>query len=323
MKNINPNCVLNREFNTSDTLKCGDELLIQVDADAVKSKKVRLTTQLSISGKYTVISIGKKGVGSSRKLSDDLRNELVFDLKKDFEVLCESHSNALKDVSFGMIIRTECKDLDKSIAKDIIIKDAKEVFDKITSVFEKAKTRSLYTKIYDVNDNTDPMESALSEAKSFLEVRGHNEYKIIEDTGIHGISGKIDELSRNKVWLKSGAFLIIEQLESFNAIDVNTGKAIAGKKNIIEKINFEAADEILRQLRLRNLTGMILIDFINMDDNKSYERLIAYMKSKLRLESVHTNFVDITGLGIMELTRNKNNKTLKDTINSLKAVDNE
>ena len=168
-----------------------------------------------------------------------------------------------------------------------------------------------------------PENSSLDKARAFLRNRGINDFEVIEDTGIHGINSKIDSLRQNKIWLKSGAFLIIEQLESFNAIDVNTGKAIKGKKDISMAVNLEAADEIMRQVRLRNLTGMILIDFINMKDEKNYEILIGHMTELCRKDPIHTNFVDVTGLGIMELTRNKNDKSLKEILQEVEnAVDN-
>ena len=116
--------------------------------------------------------------------------------------------------------------------------------------------------------------------------------------------------------------MIIEQLESFNAIDVNSGKAIDKKKDSISKINYEAADEIFRQIRLRNLSGMILIDFINMKSSEDTEKLCSYVRALARKEPVHTEFIDITGLGIIELTRSKNDKTLKEVLqNTINAVD--
>ena len=151
----------------------------------------------------------------------------------------------------------------------------------------------------------------------YLNARGHKDITLIVDSGIHGINSKIDELLSNKIWLKSGGFIIIEQLESFNAIDVNSGKAIKGKSDISEKINLEAAEEIMRQIRLRNLSGMILIDFINMKKEEQYNTLIEHVKNLFKLDTVHNNYIDITGLGIMELTRNKNDKSLREIISSL------
>ena len=153
--------------------------------------------------------------------------------------------------------------------------------------------------------------------------RGIEDINVLENSVVYSPKADIDKLKQHKIWLKSGAFLIIEQLESFNAIDVNTGKAITGKKDIIRKVNKEAAVEIMRQIRLRNLTGMILIDFINMKDKADVEDLCSFVRSLCRKEDVHTRFIDITGLGIVELTRNKNDKSLKEILeNQNNSVDN-
>ena len=137
----------------------------------------------------------------------------------------------------------------------------------MSDLLQAARTRTIYSCLYsplsNENSEDDIQNITIRKALSFLKVRGYDDPQIIEDSGIHGIPSKIEELRSNKIWLKSGAFLIIEQLESFNAIDVNTGKAIKGKKDISYQVNLEASEEIMRQIRLRNLTGMILIDFIN------------------------------------------------------------
>ena len=103
---------------------------------------------------------------------------------------------------------------------------------------------------------------------------------------------------------------MIEQTEALNVIDVNTGKSINGKKNIIEKLNIEAMEESMRQIRLRNLSGMILIDFINMKDKDENNHLIDNIKAMTKLDPININFIDITGLGIIELTRKKTGKSL-------------
>ncbi len=158
----------------------------------------------------------------------------------------------------------------------------------------------------------------ISKAVSILKTKKIIDPPVATDSGICGINEKINDLTRNKVWLKSGAFLIIEQLESFNAIDVNSGKAIAGKYNIIKKVNLEAAEEIMRQIRLRNLSGMILIDFINMKEKSDYDELTDLIKRLCRQDTVHTRFIDVTALGIIELTRNKNDKSLKEVLLDIK-----
>ena len=304
LKSVLPACVVNRTIDDGKNIKAGDEIVVQVEVEKQKTKKTKLTTYIALSGKYNVITLGRNGVGASLKLDDQKRSDLIFSVKNEYKKLSSSYQDKLFGSSTGTIIRTNASDITKDQVLSQILEDAKECHDKLEAVLINARKRTVGSLLYSINTS---QNSLVDKAKAFLKGRGETEPKIIEDTGIHGIPSKIEELQRNKVWLKSGAYLIIEQLESFNAIDVNTGKAINGKKDIVKKVNMEAAKEVMRQIRLRNLTGMILIDFIRLS----------------RMDPVHTSFVDVTGLGIMELTRNKNDKSLKEILQDVeKAVDN-
>ncbi len=315
LKSICSSCVVNRDFKEGDFLRPGDMVIVQVDSEALKTKKTKLTTGLSISNTYTAITLGKRGIGASLKLNDEIREKVIQGLKAKYDF-------NIGDDTTGVIIRTSVIDILNDKYEEIIYEDSKTNFEKINSIIENGKTRTVGTLLYSPYSEN-PLNDHIDKAKAFLKSYGYEEVKIIEDSGIHGIPSKIEEFTRNKVWLKSGAYLIIEQLESFNAIDVNTGKAITGKKNIIDKVNMEAAEEIMRQIRIRNLTGMILIDFINMKGQESYNKLSDYIIQLSRKDPIHTNFIDITGLGIMELTRNKNDKSLKEILQDVeKAVDN-
>ena len=133
-------------------------------------------------------------------------------------------------------------------------------------------------------------------------------------TSLYKITSVMDELKSKTVWLKSGANIVIEHTEAMNVIDVNTAKSINDKSdNHILKVNLEAADEIMRQLRLRNLSGMILIDFIN-DSAENMEIVTDRVKELARLDDIKTDYIDITGLGIMELTRAKKGHPLHELI---------
>jgi ribonuclease G len=321
-------CVTNRDFADGDKLKNGDEVIVQIDAEAIKTKKVKLTTGVSFSGKYTVLTLGRTGVGASMKLDDTFRKKIIGVIKPEYNKLYDKYAEKLKDNSVGIIIRTEAGSLnehDEIELTKLILEDIDKNLAKLVKIIETGRSRTVYSLLYNPNtrddqsehDSEDILDISINKAKAFLKNRNITDAPVIQDNGIHGIPSKIQELTHNKVWLKSGAYLIIEQLESFNAIDVNTGKAIKGKADISEKVNMEAADEIMRQIRLRNLTGMILIDFINMKQQEQYERLIAHINSLCRMDSAHTSFIDITGLGIMELTRNKNDKSLKEILHFL------
>ncbi len=320
LKNIIPACITSKKSKADAVLKAGDEVLVQVDSEAIKTKKCKLTTGISLSGKYCVATLGRNGVGASVKLDDNCRKKLIDATKDKLITLAERYKEWLFGSDCGFIIRTSAADIMESQSDYIehIIADADTVLDRLSNILKDSRSRTIYSCIYSPlsvdGTESDILSLCIKKADAFLKVRGYSDAQIITDSGIHSITSKIDSLRTNKIWLKSGAFLIIEQLESFNAIDVNTGKAIKGKKDISFEVNLEAADEIMRQVRLRNLTGMILIDFINMKNTSEYDNLTAHIKDLCRLDPIHTSFVDITGLGIMELIRNKNDKSLKEIL---------
>ncbi len=321
LRNITGACVINRPFESGDALKNGDDVIVQVESEAVKTKKTKLTTNLSVSDDYVAVTLGKYGVGASIKLSDNIRTLLADEIKADYETIIQEYTDKLFGASAGVIIRTKASEIEDDKVRDVIESSFKSCLDKLAEILSEGRKRTLYSCVH-VSDSGST-DKLIESAEAFLKIRNESDYKIIEDTGIHGIKSAIEDLKHRKVWLKSGAYIIIEQLESFNAIDVNSGKAIKGKDDIAFKVNLEAINEIFRQIRLRNLTGMILIDFINMDDDEKYEELIHKVKSFCKYEQVHTVFVDVTGLGIMELTRNKNDKTLKEILKDVEeAVDN-
>ena len=127
---------------------------------------------------------------------------------------------------------------------------------------------------------------------------------------------QIDELLAKKVWLKSGAYLVIEKTEAMYVIDVNSGKNISKKENAeyIYQINMEAASEIMRQIRLRNLTGIIMIDFINMEDSAKDHALLQQLRVLAKKDFILTTIVDITALGLVEITRKKTTKSLAEQL---------
>ena len=128
---------------------------------------------------------------------------------------------------------------------------------------------------------------------------------------LYGIRGILDDLTSRRVWLDCGGNIIIEQLETLTFIDVNSAKNISPRGNNILNVNIEAAKEIARQLRLRNISGMILIDFINMKSDKDKSELIDMLKQYIKEDNTVCTFVDITKLGLVELTRKKIHKSLK------------
>ncbi len=325
-KSILSSNVCNREIASPDEIRQGDEVILQVETEAQKLKQAKLTSYISVSGKYSVITLGKKGLGVSLKLTSNVRDELSSELKETYQKLLKDKESELFGQSFCVILRTEILDLlnsgvSKEELSDLVYSDMSGNLKDLSTILKNGRTRTSSSCLY--KQENDTLDSHITKAKNFLTLQGIEDVNVINESVVYSIKTDIEKLMHRKIWLKSGAFLIIEQLESFNAIDVNTGKAISGKKDIIKKVNEEAALEIMRQIRLRNLTGMILIDFINMKDKDAVEDLCNYVRSLCRKEAVHTQFIDITGLGIVELTRNKNDKSLKEILeNHNNTVDN-
>ncbi|MBQ6415148.1 MAG: ribonuclease E/G [Butyrivibrio sp.] len=312
LKNVLGITVVNRQIGSSGELRQGDEIVLQVEAEPLKLKKAKLSSRISVSGRFCAVTLGRKGVGASLKLSEEKRTRLIDAGKKCYAELTQKFRSALYDTDFGVIIRTDADSLPDDELFDSIRDDMEACLNKICDILETAKSRKVFSCLLK-NDSADE-EFHISKAKAFIKTKTEDEPRILRESVVYSIKKDIEKLLLNRVWLKSGAFLVIEQLESFNAIDVNTGKAISGKGDVIFKVNMEAADEIFRQIRLRNLTGMILIDFINMKGKSDVQKLCDHVRSLARKEVVHTEFVDITGLGVIELTRNKNDKSLKEIL---------
>ena len=320
-KSILPCCVVNRKISSGKEIRQGDEIILQIETEALKLKKPKLSSYISVSGRYSVVTLGRKGVGASLKLESALREKLIDAVKSHYNELLSNTNDILASAGFGIIIRTEAAELPSEEALEFILSDILKCIDELEQILKEGRQRSLF---YCIKKNrSDDVEEHIQKAVNFLKSQGIDSYNVINDSVIYSLRQDIEKLRQNKIWLKSGGFLIIEQLESFNAIDVNSGKAVDRKKDTFQAINYEAAKEIFRQIRLRNLSGMILIDFINSKDKEESEKLCEYVRKLSAKEPVHTEFIDITGLGIIELTRNKNDKTLKEVLeNIINTVDN-
>ena len=136
--------------------------------------------------------------------------------------------------------------------------------------------------------------------------------KLLSLCNLYSFNAKISEALSRKVYLKSGAYITIDRTEALTAIDVNSAgcNSTHKKEETFYDINLEAAVEIARQLRLRNISGMIVVDFINMADEKHYDELAQCMKSALSEDLVHARFIDFTGLKLAEIIRSRSGKTL-------------
>lgn len=311
-------------------LRPGDELLVQVSRDAMKGKLPALTSNLNFTGRYLVLTTGDKKFGQSSKLAQEDRHRLSGWLKEEAE---------RPDKEFGIIVRTNAADASKEeilkelewlkgrYHKAVVQGRNRTCFSLVleTEPFYVAAVRDAYGRdldeiITDVPEIREMILGYLEEISPELKekLRFYQD-KLLPLYKLYRVETALDAIQKEKVWLNSGGFLVIQQTEAFVSIDVNSGK-YTGKKKMEEtfrKINLEAAAEISRQLRLRNLSGIILIDFINMENPDHREELFHVLQKLLRKDPIKSRAIDITPLHILEMTRKKVRRPVIEDIREL------
>lgn len=319
--------LLNRIYD--GRILAGDELLVQMEKEAIRTKEPVFTMNLSLPGKYCVVTNADSSKSVSSKLS-----------RQEREIL---RSHILMNTEYGIVVRTNAKELLAFNDFSFLTEECNFLAEQMNKILTEGIHRTCYSRIHkaaptyltELRDNkaleyeqivTD--DSALyEELKSFLHSYMPEEETFLslytdETLSLHklyGLNTKIQELLQPKVWMNSGAYLIIEQTEAMYVIDVNSGKNNSKKSSdsYVLSVNMEAAKEIMRQIRLRNLSGIIIIDFINMEDETMKEQLMQELKRLAKLDRIQTTIVDMTPLGLIEITRKKTKRSLKAQLESL------
>ncbi|MDF2800601.1 MAG: hypothetical protein K0S61_504 [Anaerocolumna sp.] len=317
---------LNPKKNSN--INVGDELLIQITKEDIKTKVPVATTNLNFTGKYVVLVHGKPGIGISSKIPD-------VKLRKQLKQIVQPYNNDI----YGLIVRTNAA----YVTKELI----EEEINTLEGIYKEVKERGSHKTAFSLvssapagylcdirdslsistdeilTDNSEIYEEILDYLKTYqkedLSKLIFFQDKLISLSNLYGIKTKLENALRKKVWLKSGGSIIIEPTEALTVIDVNTGKAISGKKqpkDTFLKINLEAAIEIAKQIRLRNLSGILIIDFIDMEEEDSKLKLMKELEELFKRDPVKTILVDMTALNLVEVTRKKVRKPLHEQINS-------
>ncbi len=306
-------------------LKVGDELPVQIAREPMKTKQAGVTARLSLAGQYAVVGTKtekKGGVQVSSKL--DSKRQAHFRKTDILEQIAERYT---------LIVRTNAGALSE---EEPLFAEACALADTLDRIHNIAMTRTCHSCLY----------HAKADYVSFVENAYRAEYDEVitdlpeifdalrdtcEQNGIplrlyedallplyklYSVEARMQELLEKRVWLKSGGYLVIEPTEALISIDVNTGKYEAGKdrEETFFQINMEAAEAIALHLRARNLSGMILVDFINLKSKEKETALLEYMRSLLKRDPVHANALDMTSLGLMELTRKKVSPSLAEQL---------
>jgi len=304
-----------------DLLKKGQEILVQIDKEPMDTKGPRVTAYITLPGRYLVYMPTVEHIGVSRKIEDEAERQR---LKEMIEKI-RPHKNQ------GFIVRTAAagkgedefrsdikflmdhwekinKRSQNTSAPNLIHEDLGLVYRVIRDIFTQEVSRFIIDSKEEYARILEFLDSLLPSLKSKVKLY-EKEIPIFEE---FGIEKQIKKALRQKIWLKSGGHIIINQTEALVSIDVNTGKYV-GKENADEtilKTNIEAVSEIARQLRLRDLGGIIICDFIDMDKEEHKNRVLKTMEDALKRDRSRTNILQITELGLVEMTRQRTKPSL-------------
>ncbi len=299
------------EKDIKDVVKINDKILVQVKKDSNAKKGARVSTHINLPSKYIVLMPNTEIITVSQKIEDKTERNRLIDIMK---------SNLPK--GNGAVIRTSAN----GKSEEELVKDINYVFNKWKKILEISKKQNQEKLIYrsenivhkmiidlldkDLKKIITNSKSEYDEIIAFQkEINSDNEITVElkknEDLlDMYDIKSQIEKISNRKIWLNCGGFITIDKTEALTAIDVNTGK-FTGKKDLEEtifKVNKEATIEISKQLRLRDIGGIIIIDYIDMKD-ESKEKIMQLLKECLNQDRAKTQIEGFTKLDLMELTR--------------------
>lgn len=316
-----------RRRKIKDLLRPGQQLMVQVSKGSRGTKGARVTTRIALPGRYVVLMPETGSVGVSRKIED----------RSERERLRRVGDKIVPD-GFGLILRTECEGRTETELKaDIqflqqlwkdVLTNAKKM--RAPACVHKDQTL-LYRTVRDmfgeeidrmIIDDPDEYEKVHLVAKMVAPALKDKIVLYDKETPIFdhfGIERELERLLQHKAPMKSGGYLVIDEMEALTAIDVNTGKQVGSTQlsDTIFKANLEAADEVLRQLRLRDMGGIIVVDFIDMESAEDRKRVLDLFTKGLARDRARTRVGKISSLGLVELTRKRTGESVTEAISEL------
>lgn len=314
------NSFFNESLQIEDVVCEGQELLVQISKEPLGTKGTRITAHITLPGRYLVFMPTVNHVGVSRRIRDEAERRRLRDI-----VL------KIRPPGIGFIVRTASEGAQEGELKndmDLLMK----IWENIQRKNEAAATPSLIHSdlnmvlraIRDlittdvkrvVTDSKEEYEQITQFVKTYMP-RVRCDVDLYEGRtpifDVYGIEMELDRAVKRKVWLKSGGYIVIEMTEALTVVDVNTGKFV-GKRNLedtILKTNLEAAKEIAYQLRLRNIGGIIIIDFIDMEKESNREMVYQALELAQKKDRVKSNISKISELGLVEMTRKRTRESL-------------
>lgn len=335
---------------TSKLPQAGDELLVQVSREGIKTKLPSVTTNITLHGKYALLTTGNRQTSVSSKLPQNEKERLLELIKKIeiqspnlFADRISNHIDSQEPVimkkevrPYGWLLRTNAG----AASEELLTADIQRLQLQYETLMQQAmyrtcfscllKTPSSYLNRLSNLYNSEEIQILTDDEKLYEEIKEYLQNYQPEDMSrlslykddllpmkkLYSLEHQLEQALSERVWLNSGGYLVIQPTEALTVIDVNTGKFEGGKKKeaAFLKINLEAAKEIARQIRLRNMSGIIIVDFINMEAEESKRQLLTSLDQLLRQDPIRTVLIDMTKLSLVEITRMKREKPLAEAV---------
>lgn len=307
------------KYKIKDYIKQGMPILVQIKKDEEAQKGARISTHISLTGRFCVLMADVNFITISQKIENSEERKR---LKKIATEILDK-----QEEKFGVIIRTASEgkkkeEIEEDLEKLITLwNQIKESYD----TAKKQKVPQLICQNYDVVSKfltgvldtgidkiTINSKTSYQEIEKYLKSIGKDEIKLEYKenlNNIYDIDSQIEKMERRKVWLDCGGFITIDKTEALTAIDVNsgkfTGKKNSSKENTVVKVNEEATTEIAKQLRLRNISGIIVIDYIDMENDQDRNEIIKLLEKEIKKDRSKTQIIGFTKLDLLEMTRKK------------------
>lgn len=313
--------------NIKDIVKVGQEIMVQIVKEPIGTKGARVTTNITLPGRTLVLMPSVDYIGVSKRIESETERTRLRDAAQ----------SAAKEFNIGAIVRTAAEGkTEEEFHSDFLfltrlwgrIKQKSELVSAPRLLHAEEPLvfrtiRDLFTpdiKRLAINDRE--FYERVQLIANIISPSLKNRVQLYEDIpdlfDQLGLETEIDRALAHKVWMKNGGYIIIDQTEALTTIDVNTGKYV-GTDNLQETItetNCEAAREIARQLRLRDISGIIVVDFIDMDEIADKERVLSTLRDELAKDRTKSHVLGITQLGLVEMTRKKTRQCISHTLQS-------
>lgn len=316
-----------KETDISKILKPDQAVLVQVVKEPIGTKGARLTSNISLPGRYLVMLPNNPHRGVSKKIQDKATRERLkkiiraFEMPKDMGLICRTASahattEQLIDEAteltrtwqgiidgFHQATRPTCLYQESDLVKRALMIAIDKKFDRLLIDDYQIYTQSLRLQKKFASDESLKIEFYRDKTPMFERFN---------------VEKEIDKALRRKIWLPSGGYLYFDRTEAMHTIDVNSGRSSSGSSSDVEetlvKINMEAAEEIARQLKIRNVGGLIICDFIDMQSRKNQRRVLDKLKEALKDDSAKCSVLGMSEFGLVEMTRQRNRESLSQTL---------